>query len=119
MSIRINEHILRKGHSNPEYLINGLVADRKGVMSANGITAGFKSAIGQGCRAIVIDLDKNMSDGRFRAQDIAKTISWRKRDFDDGIIEKCYVIFNGKAITITAESIERNVILAELKKIKP
>lgn len=32
MEIKIREHILKEGMKNPEYEINGIIADRKGIM---------------------------------------------------------------------------------------
>ena len=37
MDILIREHILEYGKKNPEYLINGEIADRKGIESEKGL----------------------------------------------------------------------------------
>ena len=37
MDILIREHILEYGKKNPEYLINGKIADRKGIESEKGL----------------------------------------------------------------------------------
>lgn len=75
MEIKILEHVLIEGRPNPEYLINGLVADRKGVMSEKGVTAGFSKAIThQGCSCVVFDFDLNMAKKNINFVEIAKRI---------------------------------------------
>lgn len=117
--IKINGHVIAHGHKNPEYTINGLVADRKGIESPGGISAGFASAIKQGCSAVVIDLDMNLTDMHFRTEDVAKRLYWRFDDFSTGRVRECYVVYHGKAVRITKELDSRERILEELKKIKP
>ena len=41
ISIIINAHTMSFGHKNPEYIINGQLGDRKGIMGEKGVTAGF------------------------------------------------------------------------------
>jgi len=48
--ITIRRHVLEYGVKNPEYIINGLIADRKGIMSEKGISAAFNKGIKQGCK---------------------------------------------------------------------
>lgn len=74
MSIKIREHIIADGHKNPEYLINELIGDRKGIESEKGITAGFKKAIKQQCSAVVIDLDMHMGELPLRTIKLAQYI---------------------------------------------
>ena len=62
MVIKVRENVLEHGVKNPEYMINGLIADRKGIESPKGIQSGFKKAIKQGCQVVVIDLDMHMKD---------------------------------------------------------
>ncbi len=119
MNIRINEHVLEEGHKNPEYTINGKVADRKGIMSEKGIANAFQKAIKQGCEAVVIDLDMNMKDMPLYANQIAKYISRRQTDFENGTIKECYVIYHGRAVKITLENISREAIMKEVLTIKP
>lgn len=115
--------IVIKGHSqepnkkNPEYLIDGLVADRKGVRSENGIASGFQKAIEQGCRAVVIDLDKNMH--RLNERRLGTHIQWRSRDFETGTIQRCYVIYNDRAVLITKDDVEKKTVSELLKRLKP
>lgn len=118
LNIKIRPHILKEGIKNPEYEIDGLIADRKGVESEQGIKWGFIKAKEQGCRAVVIDLDMHMSDHPIRPNHIAKYLNWRKPDFDDEIILECYVIYHGKAVRITKEHDNRDKIRAEIEKLK-
>lgn len=117
--MKIRPHILEYNKPNPEYEIDGLIADRKGIENPQGITAGFKKAIKQGCQVVVIDLDMNMHDKHFRTADIARYINWRKDDFEKGIIQACYVIYHGMAVRITNDNIDKDRIIDEIKTIKP
>ena len=119
MKIKIREHILGYGIKNPEYLINGLIGDRKGIRSINGISAGFNKAIKQGCEAVVIDLDMHMGNKRVNFSELASKLNWRNLDFSSGRIKECYIIYKGQAVRIGPEHIGTEAILAELKKIKP
>lgn len=119
MEIKIREHILGHRVKNPEYLINGLVGDRKGIRSINGVSAGFNKAIKQGCEVVVIDLDMHMQGKRINLSDLASKLNWRSRDFTSGRIKECYIIHKGVAVRIGPEHIGKDAILAELQKIKP
>lgn len=125
IDILIREHVLEKGVKNPEYLINGKIADRKGIESENGVAAGFNKGIKQGCSVIVLDLD--MHPNKFpilRTKKLASAINNRHADFRGGIISECYVVFNKNAIKIDStffsedkKESKRKIILA-LEKIK-
>lgn len=119
MRIRIREHIIADGVKNPEYMINELIADRKGIMSEKGIASGFVKALKQGCKSVVIDLDYRMKGQRFKPNELAKRIEWRRNDFEEGRILECYVIKDGKAVKITSQHSSRELILAELQKLRP
>lgn len=92
MVIKVRENVLEHGVKNPEYMINGLIADRKGIESPKGIQSGFKKAIKQGCQVVVIDLDMHMKDKKLPVSELAKYINWRSTDFEEGTIKECYVI---------------------------
>lgn len=119
MEIKIREHILGHGIKNHEYLINGLIGDRKGIRSINGVSAGFNKAIKQGCEVVVIDLDMHMHGKRINLSDLASKLNWRNLDFSSGRIKECYIIHRGMAVRIGPEHIGKDAILAELQKIKP
>ncbi|MBR4119548.1 MAG: hypothetical protein IKK64_05645 [Bacteroidales bacterium] len=114
--IYIRGHILKDGVKNPEYLIDGLLADRKGIRGDRGVTSGFKSAILQNCKVVVIDLD--MHKPRYNRAKLAQKILWRQDDFKRGIIESCYVVKNDSAVLITAAEIEKGeeAIISKFKK---
>ena len=72
------------------------MGDRKGIMSEKGITAGFKSAKKQGCKIVVIDLDEHIC--QVRPFELSRYISRRKTDFTSGMMEACYVVFQGETV---------------------
>lgn len=89
--------------SNPEYKINGFIADAKRIEKYSGITNSFKKALNkQNCKCVVIDFNKHFDIKR--PLDIAKIagrLMWRKTDFQTGKIEECYLVFGEKSIRIT------------------
>lgn len=115
--IKINPHRFAFGQKNPEYLICEKSGDRKGIMSAKGITAGFKSAKKQGCSIVVIDLDEHIM--LLDAFSISKYISRRKEDFKNGLITDCYIVFYGKAVRVNAKYMTRREIESELEILRP
>lgn len=119
MKMRILPHILKDKKPNPEYEINGLVADRKGIMSEKGISEGFRRAKEQGCSAVVIDLDMHMANKTLRSNYLAKYIDWRKTDFENDLIIECYVIYREKAVKINKSHNTRDKIFTEIEKLKP
>ena len=118
MTIKVREHVLAEGQPNPEYIINDLIADRKGIKSPKGISAGFRKAIKQGCEAVVIDLDMHLKEKPLAIGAIARYIEWRQTDFENGIIKECYVIYRGKAVRINNSHIGREAITEEIKKLR-
>lgn len=118
MRIRIRGHVREKdGPKNPEYEINGLIADAKRVKSESGIAAGFKKAKEQGCEVVIIDFDENFAGKNIYYPEISKRIDWRKSDFNEGIIRECYIVHNGKVIRITKDNCsDREWIEEALKK---
>lgn len=125
MEMAIRGHILKHNVSNPEYLINGLVADRKGIESEKGIASGFNKAMKQGCKIVVVDLD--MHPEKFpilRTRKLSSEIDNRHADFEEGKIKECYVIFKGKAVRVGADvfhekqKIAKEQICDILEKIK-
>lgn len=116
MKIRIREHI-RDGGKNPEYEINGMIADAKRVKKEKGIPDAFRKSIEQGCEVVIIDFDKNFRERPIYYPEISKRIDWRKVDFETGVIKECYIVHNGKAIRITKKNCSnRKWIEEQLKK---
>lgn len=118
MIVKIREHVLIEHVPNPEYEINGIIADRKGIHSPKGISSAFKKAIKQGSQIVVIDLDKNMKEKLLDVESLARHMDWRKNDFQSGIIKECYVLYHGKAVRIDSLHQGREAIMEELKKLK-
>ena len=122
--VEIRPHSNVSGVKNPEYRINGVIADRKGIEGYKGVTDGFQKAIKQGCRAVYIDLDLHMSEQTLQVPKLAARISGRHKDFEDGIMESCYVRYRGKVAIIpktafskTPEQTKKNIVDI-LEKIK-
>ena len=99
MHIQIRENI-PDGRKNPEYLINGLISNRKSIESENGVTNGFSKAIEQGCSSVVIDLDTYFIYHYVKADKLASKIANRHNDFTKEVIKECYISYKGKAIMI-------------------
>ena len=122
--IIINTHTIELGHKNPEYTSNSRLGDRKGIMSEKGITAGFKSAKKQGCKIVVIgckivviDLDEHIC--QVRPFELSRYISRRKTDFISGMMEACYVVFQGEAVVVNAKEQTRREIETIINELKP
>ena len=115
--IIINAHTIELGHKNPEYTIDSRLGDRKGIMSEKGVTAGFKSAKKQGCKIVVIDLDEHI--WQVRPFELSKYISRRKADFVNGLIEACYIVFDGEAVVVNAKDQTRREIESIIEELKP
>ena len=125
LKMGIRPTILEYGKKNPEYTINGLIADRKGIESHSGVANGFLKAKRQGCKMVVLDLD--MHHDKFKnlpTMRLSSAINNRWLDFFGGDIEACFVVYEGKAVRIdntyfTDEPrISKSNILAELEKLK-
>ncbi len=100
MKLEIRRHVLQHGVKNPEYLIDGLLADRKGIESPNGIRSAFQRVQAQGCKCAVIDLDEKMGRYPLPNKVLTSKIVGRKQDFISKNIESCYVIYRNRAINI-------------------
>ncbi len=118
MKVVIREHIRKEsGPKNPEYEINGMIADGKRIKSTKGITAGFVTAKEQRCEVVIIDFDKHLLGKEVNRIDVARRIGWRRGDFDSGVIKECYIVHNGRAIKITKKNFDkREWIIEQLKK---
>lgn len=117
VTIIINTHTMSFGHKNPEYIIDGQLGDRKGIMGEKGVTAGFKAAKKQGCKIVVIDLDEHIF--QVRSFELSKYISRRKADFVSGMIAACYVVFGGEAVLVNASLQTRQEIMSVIEQLNP
>lgn len=102
---------------NPEFLINGKIADRKGIMTEEGISAAFNKALKQGCKTIVLDLDAHMSGRQLQTNKIAKKLLHRL-DFTEEAIRECYIIYRQKSVLISYTEKTKEKILHLLETIK-
>ncbi len=125
MTITIREHKIIYKYKNPEYEINGVVGDRKGIWSDKGVSNAFSGSIEQGCKAVVLDLDMHMQNKTLKVDKFSGRIYNRRKDFKDGLIKECYVVHHGKAVRINASHIvydnkeaSKVKIGAELEKLK-
>ena len=114
----IRTHVVEHLRKNPEYLINGLLSDRKGVHSPKGISDGFRKAIKQGCESVVIDLDMHLGERPLSVGQISKYIDWRRSDFEGDVIKECYVVYKNRAVVINKTHSSREAIAAEIEKLK-
>ena len=114
----IRPHFTEDRIKNPEFEINGLKADAKRVEVYKGIKYGFKAALEQKCKIVIIDFDKNMRDISIKPGEVAKYLDWRKDDFSSGAIEKCYLIHNGSTVMIDKTITGRDNLKREVEKIK-
>lgn len=124
MKIKILPHIFKEYKKNPEYEIDGKLADRKGIESENGVSSGFSKGVKQSCRIIVLDLDVHMSGQPLRDKILSKNLSFRYADFKNDTIVGCYVIYHGKSVLIDKSHFSakdrwgnQELIRNELKKI--
>lgn len=114
MIVKIRPHIRIKGVPNPELEINDLIADNKKIEGFGGVSNGFRKAIEQECKAVVIDLDASLK--RLDIEKLSKAIADRKIDFKEKKILECYVVYNGKSVKIVTH--DRNKIREILSRIK-
>lgn len=109
MEMRIRQHVYENGVKNPEYEVNGLIGDRKGIMSEDGISEGFRSAIKQGCQVVILDLDKHPERFKIlRTIKISSALAFRTSDFLSEIIKECYIIFDNETVRIGAECFSKD-----------
>lgn len=102
MELSIRPHLGKQGVKNPEYLINGMIADAKRPEGWAGISDAFTKAKRQKCKAVVIDLCK-LQDKEFDISAAAKAIVNRHEDFKNKVIEESYVVWKNKSIIIKSE----------------
>ena len=101
MRIKIREHVMEELVKNPEYLINDLIGDRKGIGSESGVRSGFQKAIRQHCKVVILDLDMHPDKFKtLRTTKLARAIQGRYQDFVNGIIKECYVVFDNQAVCV-------------------
>lgn len=112
VEVEINNHVMEHGVKNPEYTFveKGMrkTADRKGIESINGVTAAFRKAVKQGCQIVVLDLDEHMKAMALHSHKLSSKLFGRHKDFLEGIITDCYIVYRGQAIRITDKQFRDN-----------
>lgn len=120
MKIAIRENIIYDGIKNPEFWINGMLADAKRIEGYKGITWGFKSAIKQNCHVVIIDFNKHFTTSKPFDIDVAhRRIKGRFRDFENDIIKECYIIYGSKVAIITKHQLTEKKLINLLKAVQP
>ena len=120
-AVKIRKHVIGKFVSNPEYEINGYIADAKRIHGYKGINTGFKKALNkQGCESIVIDFNKHFDPKKqINLEKVAGNIEWRIKDFMDDKIKECYIVFGKKHVKLTKDNFIKNNIRETLEGLMP
>ncbi len=122
-SVTIRPHFEQEpGHpiKNPEYVINGEIADAKRVEQYTGINYGFTSAIKQGAQSVVIDFDKHFTNGKpLNVEKIVGRILWRKKDFESKKIKECFLVYQGQSVKITLKQMNKDTLKDIIKRLNP
>lgn len=122
MEIRPHSNVINV--KNPEYLINGIIADRKGIEGYNGITSGFVKAIRQGCHSVYIDLDEHLSEKPLDIPALTSKLYGRHDDFQNGTMDSCFIRYRGDVVVVPKttfsgdKEVTKKAISEILKKIK-
>lgn len=120
IDLKIREHIIKDGIKNQEYSINNMLADAKRLTKYEGITNGFKSAIEQKCKVVIIDFNKHFNTSKnFDQKVVYKKINRRIKDFENEVIKECYLVYGKKAVKITIDSFSELELNNLLKAIQP
>lgn len=90
-------------HKNPEYTINGKLADRKSIESENGIKSAFRKAKEQGCSIVVLDFDMHLSEKTLKTQKIVSGLYGRNEDFTSRKFDECYLVHKNMAIVVKSD----------------
>jgi hypothetical protein len=122
-TISIRQHVIDQSKGpvkNPEYEINGMIADGKRIENYKGINSGFNTALNQGCSCVIIDFNKHFDTTKtINVEKTVGRIIWRKMDFDNGKIKECYIVYGNKSVKITKYDMEKNKLIALIKGLLP
>lgn len=117
LDIRIREHVRGRGIKNPEYLIDGILADAKRIKGYKGIAEGFRKAMEQEAKVVILDFDKHFRGIYIGINQVAKAITNRKIDFETDKVDYVFVVHNDVAITIDKhQAIDKEWIINALKE---
>ena len=105
---------------NPEYTINGLIADAKRIKGYKGISSAFTKAIEQKCKIVIIDFNQHFN--RERNIDVSKIsgrLLWRQSDFEVKRIEECILVFRENIVKITSSDLTKEKLQQLIKGLMP
>lgn len=101
--VKIRAHINLQNHKNPEYEINGKLADRKEVSSYTSIKSNLDTARKQGNQTIVYDITKFQN---WNAYEITKNLKGKILNFKDkNWLHEIYFVNGNKAISFTKDEL--------------
>lgn len=106
IDVKIRAHIdsnIVKGHKNPEYEINGKIADRKEVSSYTSIRSNLDTARKQGNQSIVYDITnfKNWNSYKITKNLKGKILNFKNKNW----LHEIYFINGNKAIYFTKDEL--------------
>lgn len=117
--IEIRAHV-ENVDSNPEYNINGHLADAKRIKKYNGINNGVSKANKQGCEYVIFDLNKHFPPNinlDFKA--IENILSYKSRLKEARKMRGYIFVWGKKAVYISAKTAKKGNFIKQIKKIKP
>lgn len=114
LDVRVRVHVRKKGIKNPEFEVNGVIADAKRVRSYKGIADGFRTAKEQGAKIVIIDFDKHLKGSSIPIRKVASNLSHREQDFKDQSIVKAYVVHNGHTVEVDKNLIGNRAKLEDI-----
>lgn len=118
IDIKIRPHFY--GKRNPEFEINGLIADAKRIEKYEGISNGFGNAKKQECKAVIIDFNKHFdTKKKFNTDAVIGKLLWRKEDFISEQIKECYIVYGNKAIIVKTNDLTKNKLIDLIKALQP
>jgi hypothetical protein len=100
-TISIRQHSYERNVKNPEYEINGMIADAKRLQQWD-MATGFNKAIKQGSKAVVIDFFK-IQHKTLDTHKIAASIVNRHLDFTSKTVEECYIVWGEKSMKVSGD----------------
>lgn len=101
--VKIRAHINLQNHKNPEYEINGKLADRKEVSSYTSIKSNLDTVRKQGNQTIVYDITKFQN---WNAYEITKNLKGKILNFKDkNWLHEIYFVNGNKAISFTKDEL--------------
>ncbi|WP_372473325.1 phage minor head protein [Capnocytophaga sp. ARDL2] len=118
IDVKIRAHINLQNHKNPEYEINGKLADRKETSSYTSIKSNLETARKQGNQSIVYDITKFKD---WKASEITKNLKGKIMNYKQADwLHEIYFVNGNKAISFTKDELLKDYVsvLKKLESIK-